>query len=149
MKYAQHLLFCSLMGTLLFVLAGCSSTGAQVDDQNYSLAGIRKSIVAVIGEPRAVSSNQRIYTSQYFGRKSDKKFNPEKSKIRQYTQISIMGDRRPYDVGVDVIVEQKQGDEYSQIGTDDKEAKELATQLRQKLHQSLDDRNVIDSFRVF
>lgn len=138
-----------LICLLYFSLVACTSGAGRVPDQNRSLIDIKKVIVSVIGEPRSIVNEQRVYLSQYYGRKTDKNFDPLKSKIRQYTRISISGDRRPYDVDVDVIVEQRNGRVYEEIGTDDREAIAIAKEIKEKLHQGLEDRNVIDDFRVF
>lgn len=138
-----------LICLLYFGLVACAGGAGRVSDQNRSLSDIKKVIVAVIGEPRAIISEQRVYISQFYGRKSDKNFDPQKSKIRQYTRISISGDRRPYDVDIDVIVEEKDGRIYEEIGTDDKEALAIAQEIKRKLNQGLEDRNIIDHYRVF
>lgn len=133
---------------LYFGLVSCAG-GSRVEEQNRSLSDIRKVIIHVMGEPRSTTDDQRVYLSQYYGRKSDKKFDAQKSKIRQYTRIAIIGDRRPYDLNVQVIVEQKNGRLYEEVGTDDKESATIAQEIKSKLHQGLEDRNVIDDFRVF
>ena len=67
----------------VFILWGCASGDYTVEDQNKSLGQIKNAIVAIMGDPRHLSENQREYTSQYFSRKDDAKFDPEKSKERQ------------------------------------------------------------------
>ena len=149
MRFLNYFLYFGLAFGFQVALVGCASSAARVEEQNHSLSSIRKVIEAVIGQPRSVSSNQRVYLSEYYGRKTDKNFDENKSKIRNYTRISIIGDRRPYDIDVDVIVEQKNGRTYEEIGTDEKLSTEVAESLKSKLHQGLDGRNVIDDFRVF
>jgi hypothetical protein len=149
MKLKHALLYFGLAYGFGLCFIACANSAARVEEQNHSLTSIRKVIESVIGTPRSVTSNQRVYLSEYYGRKNEKSFDPLKSKNRQYTRISINGDRRPYDLDVDVIVERKNGSIYEEIGIDEKESEKVANALKDKLHQGLDGRNVIDDFRVF
>lgn len=135
---------------LFFIFSACSSTtGFRLSDQNVSLGEIKKAITAVIGDPRSISENQRTYLSQYFSRKPDPKFDAQKSRERLFSKIVILGDRRPYDLDIEVIIEQRFDRAYEQVGTDISQAKELGKQIRTRLHQGREDRNVIDDFRAF
>lgn len=133
---------------LLFAMA-CSTPSYRIAEQNLSLGEIRQAIVAVIGEPRQISQNQRTFTSQYFSRKPDPKFDPMKSKERLFVQVVVLGDRRPYDVEVSVIVEEKTGATYEQVDYEMNESRKLGKDLRSRLHQGRENRNVIDDFRAF
>ncbi len=135
--------------SFVFLIAACASQGYRITDQNMALADVKKSVESAIGEPREVSRNQRVYLTQYFSRKPDPKFDPEKSRERLYAKVSVLGDRRPYDVEVEVIVEEREGSQYLPVATDMTEAKKLGKEIRIKLNQSRDDRNVIDDFRAF
>ena len=141
------------LSALLFLVLGlaiaCSTEGYRVNDQNWSLADIKKAIMLTIGDPRHVSENQRSFYSQYFSRRKESKFDPEKSKERLYAKVTILGDERPYDIDLEVIVEQRNGGVYENIGTDPKEASKLGTDLENKLNQGRKDRNVIDGLRAF
>jgi hypothetical protein len=140
----------ALVLSFLIFSMGCSSTQSyRITEQNISLADIKKSITSIISDPRAVSENQRTFLSQYFSRKVDPKFDPNKAKERMYAKLVILGDRRPYDIDVQVIVEEKNGNSYSEVGLDIPEAKKLGKELRIKLNQSREGRNVIDGFRAF
>ena len=138
-------LFC-----LLSMQISCAvKSDARLSEQNQSLSEIKQAIIAVIGDPRSVSENQRTVVSQYFGRKNDRRFDPQTSKVRMYSRVTILGDRRPYDITVDVVVEEKHGRSYQPVVTDPAEAKAIVTDIKKRLHQSLEDRNVIDDFRAF
>lgn len=138
---------------LLLMLPGlwsCSTGGVTLESQNYSLGDLRKAINANIGEPRVVSENQRTFKSTYFSLKADKKFDPNKSKQRAYAKIVVLGERRPYDLDITVVVEERdQNGGYSEVGDDPAQAEQLGKSIKKKLHQSTDDRNVIDDFRAF
>lgn len=134
---------------ILFVMIACSTPGYRISDQNMSLGEIRQAVIAIIGEPRKISQNQRTFFSQYFSRKPDPKFDPSKSRERLYAQVVVLGDRRPYDVQVLVIAEKKIRSTYEQVGTDMSEARKIGKDLRTKLNQGREDRNIIDDFRAF
>lgn len=134
---------------LSFLFCACATRVYKITDQNLSLMDIKKAVTSVIGDPRALSENQRTYISQYFGRKSDSRFDAAKSRERLYSKVVILGDRRPYDVEVEVFVEEKEGKDYVPVGNDKAEAKKLGKELRSRLNQSREDRNVIDDFRAF
>jgi hypothetical protein len=143
-KMKRFILICQ---TLL--LWGCVSGSYVIKDQNLSLGDIKKSVTSVIGEPRRISENQRTYHSQYFSRKPNAKFDPDKSPERAYAKVIVLGDRRPYDVELEVVVEERQGNHYVETGNDMVEARKIGMDLKGKLNQSREDRNVIDDFRAF
>ncbi len=128
---------------------GCASRGYLIDNQNYSLGELKRIIVGLIGEPRMISENQRTIYSKYFSRRVDNKFDPERAPERLYAKITILGDRRPYDVEVEVVLEVREGKSYTNDGVDEIETNKLGRDVRTRLNQSREDRNVIDDFRAF
>jgi hypothetical protein len=131
------------------VLVGCATADVNLEEQNYSLGEIKQVILSVVGDARSLSQNQRTYLSQYFGPKSDKKFDANKSKRRMYARITILGDRRPYNIAIDVIIEQKNGSVYEEVGLDTKKAEKFSQEIEDRLHKGIENRNVIDDFRIF
>lgn len=138
-----------LIGLLSLLMSGCVTGDANLTEVNSSLGDIKQVVLSVIGDPRSQSQNQRTYFSQYFGLKGDKKFDPQKSKKRFYAKIVILGDRRPFDVSVDVVIEQKNGPQYEGVGTDPGKAQLLLKEIGDRLHKGIENRNVIDDFRAF
>lgn len=145
---------------VFLVLTGCASFNtAQLDDINLPIAAIQK--VALASLPlgkRKVSSNFRTFTSKYFIPEGKVRYwsKPAKgAKIRYYAIINVFGDRRPYDVNVEVVrqirVRSLIGSraEYSDNGSDKRLAQILAEYIREQLIQSRKDLNIIDDFRVF
>jgi len=128
-----------------------SVPGAILPDQARSLNEIRHAILQICGgKTREISENQRELWSPYFSRKpNDASFNPEKSKERLTAHFWILGDRRPYEVHVQVIVEKKVDGTYEEDGEDEIFSKKIADQLAQGLTNSLDKRNLIDDVRPF
>ncbi len=139
-----------LLGLICCLFMGCASEETvTLSDGEQSLAELKKAIVAVMGDPRKLSENQREFTSQYFSKKADPTFDPEKSKERLYATMTVLGARRPYDIEIRAFVERKVGKHYELYGEDSPTAKKLAKELKEKLNQSRDGRNVIDDFRAF
>lgn len=130
-------------------MISCASRSYLINSQNYSLGDLKKTLVSLIGEPRRVSENQRTLVSRYFSRSPDAKFDPEKSRERLYATITILGDRRPYDVQVEVFSEVKEGSTYVNQGVDEIETNKLGRGVRTRLNQGREDRNIIDDFRAF
>lgn len=127
-------------------LMACQTDGIFIREVALNASDARKAIVTVIGEPKSISTNGRVLTSRYHDKKgvflNELKGNEE----HRYSRISILGDRRPYDVQVEVIIEKKNTEE---LKYDNAQAKEMANKIRKALNQGLDRRNVIDDFRAF
>jgi|GEM_PF-859246 len=137
----------SLMGFFL----GCqTSKGTIIKETPLLLEQTRKVIVSVIGEPRGVTENGRDFYSSYFDKKEVPLLSDEQPLFRYYTFVSIRGDRRPYDIIVDVIKEKKISEKKYELNDHDETlAKRVANKIKQMLNQSRDKRNVIDDFRPF
>jgi len=133
----------------LFVALASCVTGVRVTDVTYSIDEVRAAIHAVAVDYKWVSANRRVFESRYFGRNPKKKFDPDKASERLYARFTIMGDRRPYQILVEVMVEKKEDSEYVEVGEDPEIAEKLAQELAVALTKSREDRNAIDSFRAF
>lgn len=142
--------------SLLFVflvtvlLSSCRTGGVILRETPLNLSETRRAVMAVIGEPRVVSQNGREMASRYYDKKGNNIEKMDMAKERLYTHVTILGDRRPYDVQVQVLVEGRNEDGgFDLLERDDDRAAPLAEKLRQVLNQSRDSRNVIDDFRSF
>lgn len=142
--------------SLLFVflvtvlLSSCRTGGVILRETPLNLSETRRAVMAVIGEPRVVSQNGREMASRYYDKKGNNIEKMDMAKERLYTHVTILGDRRPYDVQVQVLVEGRNEDGgFDLLERDDDRAAPLAEKLRQTLNQSRDSRNVIDDFRSF
>lgn len=140
-----------VLGLMLFLLSSCQTTeGIFLHEVNASASDTRKAIVAVIGQPRNTSANGRVLTSRYHDKKGTFFDEIKSTDERRYTRITIQGDRRPFEVQVEVIIDKKNIEgRYEPTLTDNAQAREMANKLKNALHQSLDKRNIIDDFRAF
>ncbi len=133
---------------LFLGLAGCV-TGHVIKESDRAFPEIKNAILATMGPPRLVSSNEREFYSVYFSKKKIQGFDPEKSKERAYAKITILGDRRPYDIQVQVFIEERVEGAYEEVGLDEDLTDQIAEELKKALRKSRDQRNVIDDFRAF
>jgi hypothetical protein len=98
-----------LVGLIFLSIFGCQTPGYYIMDQPHPASDLRKVINAVIGKPRAVSQNGRELYSEYHDDQfstdleKSRKLNPI---MRYYTAVYILGQRRPYEINVQVIAEQ-------------------------------------------
>jgi hypothetical protein len=141
--------FVSLIFSLVF-LVSCQTTrpGITLQDTPLNMSESRKVIQTIIGKPREISENGRELISGYqdsFGQD----FEPGKSVERYTIHVLILGDRRPYNIRIEVPVERKTSSGYKRVGYDNTRAKEVAEKIKKALHESRDNRNVIDDFKPF
>lgn len=143
-----------ILSRLIIVLLGlllqaCATDGHLVRNSDRSMKEIRTAFVAVAGEPRKESANKRTFESEYFPRNPDNNFKANKARERLFGRFVILGDMRPYDVQVEVVIEVRTPDGYEEVGVDEALSHELANSLKKELIKSSEGRNVIDDFRPF
>lgn len=131
------------------MLSACVTDGSLIEGSDRSMREIRAAFLAVAGEPRKESENRRTFYSKYFPRHQDPNFNQDRARERLYGRFTILGDRRPYDVQVEVVVEVRTPDGYEEVGVDEALSQELSKSVQTELIKSSEGRNVIDDFRPF
>lgn len=135
---------------LVMTLVGCRTGGIFLRETPLNISDTRKIIVSIIGEPQSVSQNGRELISNYYDKKSNHIEKMDLARDRYYTHVTILGDRRPYDIQVEVIWEKRDPDgKFEHHDQDDSRATVIAEKIRKALNQSRDNRNVIDDFRSF
>ncbi len=97
---------------------------------------------------RSVSRNAREFYSEYFVEKDGKFESYEKGDTRYYAIIRVLGDRRPYDMDVDVVEEHKHS-RFQKVGSDERLARVIKRRVQKTLYERREDRNIIDDFRPF
>jgi hypothetical protein len=132
-----------------FLTVGCQ-TGIFIKESPAALTDIRKAFVVVMGQPKSTSQNGRELVSEFHDKKGRVDSGLAKAKNRYFTKITILGERRPYDIKFEVYQEARmEGQEYEVIAEDTELAQKLASQIEKALNESLKNRNVIDDFRAF
>jgi hypothetical protein len=143
------------IGALIVLVAGCvSMPSVQVEGLNRPLADLQK--IAARSLPlgqRKISSNGREFYSNYFVALAHE-FKPADSlSNRNFAQILVLGDRRPYAIQVVVYREQfsneLSGGGYRTSGTDQTLAHVVLNKINRELNKRREDLNIIDDFRVF
>lgn len=138
----------ALLG-LFFFMSGCQ-TGVFINDSPAALTDIRKAFVSVMGEPRSGNYNGKEILSKYHDKRGRAEEGLDKAKSRFFTKLSILGDRRPYKIQIEVFHEVLVApQEYEVIDEDLDQAQKIADKIQGVLNQSLKGRNVIDDFRAF
>lgn len=147
-------------------MLGCT-TAQTINDLNYSLVDIQKGISATV--PKGIgkiSENRRTFTSKYFDPESiDADRTSERSedvfRERAVVVTTILGDRRPYNVEIAVIIEEdtsgaemKKNDDFIEgkflvSGQDKGLAKYFRDRLANYLARLERNKNLIDDFRPF
>jgi hypothetical protein len=131
----------SLILCLHSLLLGCAS--ASVDDVDRPLSQIKRAIEIVFARGiRRISPNGRELESDYAPL-------PKKNSHRTYHLARILGDRRPYRIEIENIVEANQGRGYVIVDHDEEVALKMRKKLQRFLDQSPQDRDLIDDFRAF
>lgn len=143
----KSLLF--LLFSLTLLLSGCQTPGVILKETPLGVSDARRAIVAVIGAPRSVSSNGRELYSKYYDSKGLFIEEMDKMKYRYHSKVTILGDRRPYDIAVLVVYEARIDGKFEVVDQDNGRALQLAEKIKKSLHESREKRNVIDDFRSF
>ncbi len=131
------------------LLNGCQHKDVVIQDAPFGLGEIRRIVVSIVGEPKSISANGFEIVSQYYDREEEVIERPNEVRQRFYTIVTALGDRRPYDIQVQVIVEVRTMDGYENVGQDDAFAAKIAEKIKKALHESREKRNVIDDFKAF
>jgi hypothetical protein len=138
-----------LLAALL--MSSCTTPqGAVIKESNISLTETRKVIVKMFGEPRSVSQNGRELITDFMDKKGRMIESVKKAKERRYAHITILGERRPYDIVLNVIIEtQVEPGVYEKFDDDELLSDVLAKNLQTELLKSLENRNIFDDFKAF
>jgi hypothetical protein len=138
---------------MALVLGACSMRGAvRLEDQRIPLEDIIKTVQNNLpGGLKKFSQNGREHTSNYFARGKDGTFVPAgSSPVRHFAFITILGDRRPYDIEIRVFTEKRASTgQFDQVGQDEGLARVVSRRIDQALHKGREGRNLIDDFKPF
>lgn len=144
-----HLIKGLIFITFLFFIGACR-TGVLLKNTPLGLVETKKAIVEVIGNPRKVERGGRELISQYHDRSGQPFEENSKPNERYYTSVLIQGDRRPYDLEVEVVIEtMNEMNEFEAYDRSDGMAYETVEKIRKVLNESREKRNLLDDFRPF
>lgn len=142
-----------LLASVLLLVTGCAgfSKTQVIRDLNVAMADLQKVVRSALPiSKRIESQNSREFYSAYFVYRNGEYEKAENAKVRYTAHISILGDRRPYTIEVEVPVEGRSSTgEYMLIKYDEGHAKVITRRIQKALYERREDRNIIDDFRVF
>ena len=135
---------------VLPILNACAS-GVVLEDTPLGLSETRRNLVIVSGEPRSTSKDGRELITKYFDKKWRSLEGIKGIKERYVAIFSIINDRRPFNVRVEVY-KQVLGleNEFMEPGDYDEDMSiQLAQKVKNQLYQSRENRNMIDDFKPY
>jgi hypothetical protein len=102
------------------------------------------------GGIRGKSQNGREFVSKYHPETGDIYATATTDKVRAYTKLSVLGDRRPYVLQLHYIVEERdENGTYHVVRRDQARARKILKELQTFLATRPDKDNFIDDFRPF
>ncbi len=137
---------------ILVTTAQCSSLGSGVESDEIlrPLKSVRKAVYYVFkGRVKRKSRNGRTYYSEWHRPGKSLKLSAYKQKERARLEVTILGDRRPYQVAVAYRVEELSGRDYELKGYDMNLAKKYLREIEDFLAARPEERDVIDDFRPY
>lgn len=136
---------------LSYLLVGCATGASTINDLSMSISDLQRVVTDALPlGKRTESRNGREFYSNYFLVKKGEYEEALSTTKRNFAVITILGDRRPYQIEVVVIIEHRnQSGEFSKVGYDTGLARVITRRIQKTLHERRDNRNIIDDFRVF
>lgn len=130
----------------LVFLSSCQTAIYEISGKKHALATIQKIILSSLPEGlNKKTANGREYISNFFSCSTSDVQEDE----RCYALVRIIGNRRPYNVFIEVFVMKHQYGEWVNIGEDIELSKKLATKVQKKLSEIKSEHNMVDDFRAF
>lgn len=139
---------------LLCIFISCSTnkTGPFVEKKsvNSSIQGLVKAFDRATTGVRGKSANGRELVSRYQKPGTNSFDNAAGDKIRGYSRLRILGDRRPYDLQVQYVIEERSpSGNYAVKSYDDVVAKQVLQKVLEFLVNRPDREDFIDEFKAF
>ncbi len=134
----------------LYETGGLKGSFVEKKNVNSSVESIIKALDRSTLGVRGKSANGREIVSRYQSAKGDSNEPATTKKSRAYARLLILGDRRPYTLQMQFVIEEDQGDgEYVVMSTDDERAQKILKKLLDTLASRPDSKDFIDDFRSF
>lgn len=143
----------------LILLNSCAAMAPKKDPSAAEWKGVNSSVMAIIkafdrstpgGGIRGKSQNGREIVSKYHPPKGDAYASATTMKERAYSKLTILGDRRPYVLWLQYIIEERdENGNYQVVERDLDKAKAILREIHTYLVTRPDRDNFIDDFRPF
>ena len=147
MSLVKRFSYLTMVLVLTTLFSACQTPGVVMEEEsNYSVKQHRVAVAQVLRLIASVSINGREITSAYHDRNLKFFEVTPQTKERLYTNVIILGSRRPYRFSVEVHVEQRDPDSrrFVDIGLDEGLARKQAYSIKKVLSQSLESGGVFD-----
>jgi hypothetical protein len=145
--------FLSLSLVLIFSLCACNSMhGSFVEKKsvNSSVHGLMKAFDRATTGLRGKSANGREIVSRYQIPGSSSFENAGSKNVRAYSRLLILGDRRPYTIQIQHVIEERgETGSYEVKGYDDAVASQTLKKVIEYLVTRPDKEDFIDDHKVF
>lgn len=142
-----------LSATIILSNSSCVSlSGSYVEKKgvNASIQGLIKAFDRATNGLRGKSANGRELVSRYQKPGSDSFDNAGADAVRAYSRLLILGDRRPYTIQVQYVIEERnKGEGYVNRGYDDAIARQTLRKVLEFLVNRPDREDFIDDFKAF
>lgn len=142
-----------LSSAVVLASASCNSLSGQYVEKkgvNASIQGLIKAFDRATNGLRGKSANGRELVSRYQKPGSDSFDNAGGDDVRAYSRLIILGDRRPYTIQVQHVIEERnKGEGYVIKGYDDVIARQTLRKVLQFLVNRPDREDFIDDFKAF
>lgn len=144
---------------LILLLPACSTMVGGTDGAYVDREGVNSSVKAIIsafefgvpgGKLRGRSRNGRELVSGYHPLSGNQYDDATEKEIRAFVKLTILGDRRPYTLRVQYIVQRRSSTgEYENVKYDNGRARKVLIKMREHLASRPDKSDFIDDFRAF
>jgi hypothetical protein len=68
---------------------------------------------------------------------------------RYHAKITVLGDRRPYNIEVVVTSQKRKGENYIDLGLNESVSQKIANLIQKNLTKRRGNGNIVDDFRAF
>lgn len=145
--------FTFLFAVVLVSSSSCTSlSGSYVEKKgvNASIQGLIKAFDRATNGLRGKSANGRELVSRYQKPGSNSYENAGSEDVRAYSRLLILGDRRPYTIQVQYVIEERtKGEGYQSKRYDDAIARQTLRKVLEFLVNRPDREDFIDDFKAF
>lgn len=136
---------------ILILLSSCVGKSVETDTGKSSLPTVHQAIeYAMPGGIRTRGDNNREFFSFYHPPGGNPGQDARSAKKRAYAHIRILGDRRPYTIVVEYVIEKREHDGSYKVHEKSKfYAEQILDKIKDYLVSRPSSRDVIDDFKAF
>jgi hypothetical protein len=138
--------------TYSFILTSCSTPrgGVTTEELMRPISVLHRAVNSVMnGGIKSRSVNSRTYLSQFHAVGMDLNAGYKKKKERGQLEITILGDRRPYNINIIYRIESLVGSKFVFSRYDKSLASQYLSKLNEYLASRPEERDVIDGFKPY